>query len=286
VGVNLETIIHSDSKKVVIGNNQPFVIIGERINPTGRKILAAEMEAGDFHRVQKDALAQAQAGAHVIDVNAGIPLADEAAILAEAIIVVQDAVDVPISIDSSIVDALKSGLKVCKGKPLVNSVTGEEERLSSVLPLVADHGAAVIGITNDERGISPDPQVRFDIARRIIERAESYGIPRNDILIDLLTMPIGAVPDAVVVFMDVLRRLKNELGVNTVCGVSNISFGMPDRISLNTSFLSMAIGAGLTSAILNPLNDSIVTSILACDVLMDRDEFAMNWINARAASNP
>ena len=282
----METIIHSDSKKVVIGNNQPFVIIGERINPTGRKILAAEMEAGDFHRVQKDALAQVQAGAHVIDVNAGIPLADEAAILAEAIIVVQDAVDVPISIDSSIVDALKSGLKVCKGKPLVNSVTGEEERLSSVLPLVADHGAAVIGITNDERGISPDPQVRFDIARRIIERAESYGIPRNDILIDPLTMPIGAVPDAVVVFMDVLRRLKNELGVNTVCGVSNISFGMPDRLSLNTSFLSMAIGAGLTSAILNPLNDSIVTSILACDVLMDRDEFAMNWINARAASNP
>lgn len=282
----METIIHSDSKKVRIGNNQSFVIIGERINPTGRKILAAEMEAGDFRRVQKDALAQVQAGAQVIDVNAGIPLADEAAILAEAIIVVQDAVDVPISIDSSIVDALKSGLKVCKGKPLVNSVTGEEERLSSVLPLVADYGAAVIGITNDERGISPDPQVRFDIARRIIERAESYGIPRDDLLIDPLTMPIGAVPDAVVVFMDVLRRLKNELGVNTVCGVSNISFGMPDRISLNTSFLSMAIGAGLTSAILNPLDDSIVTSILACNVLMDRDEFAMNWINARAASNP
>ena len=257
-------------------------MIGERINPSGRSKLAMEMEAGNFERVRKDALAQVQAGAQVVDVNAGIPLADEPALLAEAIRVVQDAVEAPICIDSSVVPALKAGLGVCRGKPLVNSVTGEEERLRTILPMVAERGAAVIGITNDERGISHDPDLRFEIACKIVERAESYGIPRSDILIDPLTMPVGAVSNAVLIFLDVLRRVHNELGVNTVCGASNIAFGMPDRPRLSCSFIAMAIGAGLTSAILNPLDESMLHTVLACDVLMDRDEYAMQWINARA----
>jgi 5-methyltetrahydrofolate--homocysteine methyltransferase len=278
----METILASPYKEVVVGPGRPFVMIGERINPTGRKKLGAEMESGDFHRVRDEALTQVAAGAQVLDVNAGIPLADEPALLAQAIQIVQDAVDVPLCIDSSVIAALEAGLRVYRGKPLVNSVTGEEERLTRVLPLVAEYGAAVIGITNDERGISNDPQVRFEIACKIVERAEYYGIPRQDILIDPLTMPVGAVSNAALVFVEILSRVKSELEVNTVCGISNISFGMPDRVGLNSACLAILIGAGLTSAILNPLDESIRNMVLACDVLMDRDEYAVNWINARA----
>jgi 5-methyltetrahydrofolate--homocysteine methyltransferase len=191
-----DTVISSEKKEVVIGFDRPFVIIGERINPTGRKVLAAEMAEGNYSRVEWDAVAQVQAGAHMLDVNAGIPLADEPAILAEAVTLVQRITDVPLSIDSSIVAALESGLAAYKGKALVNSVTGEEERLESVLPLVKKHGAAVVAISNDETGISEDPDERFAVAKKIVERAEDHGIPRSDVVVDPLVMPVGAINQA------------------------------------------------------------------------------------------
>jgi 5-methyltetrahydrofolate--homocysteine methyltransferase len=274
----METVLTSPTKQVHIGPERPFVIIGERINPTNRTRLAAEMAAGNFDRVQADALAQVAAGAHVLDVNAGIPLADEPAILAEAIRVLQTIVDVPLSIDSSIIAALEAGLGAYQGKALVNSVTGEQERLEIVLPLVKKHGAAVIGVSNDETGISEDPDVRFAVAKRIVERAESYGIPRQDVLIDPLVMPIGAMRSAGPSAFAVLRRVRDELGVNTVCGASNVSFGLPDRASLNAAFLTMAIAEGLTSAITNPLEEQIRKSIYAADVMMGRDENCAAWL--------
>jgi 5-methyltetrahydrofolate--homocysteine methyltransferase len=277
----MDTIITSPTREVRIGPGRPFVIIGERINPTGRKKLAAEMAAGDYDRVRSDAIAQVQAGALMLDVNAGIPMADEPAILAESIRIVQALVDVPLSIDSSIVAALKAGLKAYQGKPLVNSVTGEDERLEAVLPLVAEHHAAVIGISNDETGISEDPNVRFSIAKKIVERAESYGIPRKDVLIDPLVMPIGAVRSAGTVVFAIVRRVQEELGVNTVCGASNVSFGLPDRVILNATFLAMAIAAGMTSAITNPLEEQIHKTILATNVLMGVDENCEAWLRAQ-----
>src|SRR5437667_5323800 len=229
-----DTIISSATRELVIGFERPFVIIGERINPTGRKMLAAEMVAGDFSRVESDALAQVAAGAHMLDVNAGIPLADEPKILAETIQLVQSLVDVPLSIDSSIVAALEAGLAVYKGKPLLNSVTGEEERLEAVLPLVKKYGAAVVAISNDETGISEDPDVRFEVAKRIVHRARDHGIPYSDIVVDPLVMPVGALNQAGRQVMHLLKRLKTELKVNTTCGASNFSFGLPNRHGLNS----------------------------------------------------
>ena len=281
----METLLTSPTRTVRIGPDQPFVMIGERINPTGRKLLAAEMAAGNFDRVRSDAIAQAAAGAQMLDVNAGIPLADEPGILAEAIRVVQSVVDVPLSIDSSIVAALAAGLAAYQGKPLVNSVTGEEERLDSVLPLVAQYHAAVIGISNDETGISEDPDVRFEIARRIVLRAESYGIPREDVIIDPLAMPIGAVRYAGLTLFKLVRRLRDDLGVNTCCGASNISFGLPNRPALNAAFLSMAIAAGMTCAITNVMPPEIRTMILAADVMMGRDENCTVWLKAERAAS-
>jgi 5-methyltetrahydrofolate--homocysteine methyltransferase len=282
----MDTLLTSINKTVTIGPDQPFVIIGERINPTGRKRLAAEMAGWNFERVITDAIAQVQAGAHMLDVNAGIPLADEPAILAEAIRIVQSVVDVPLSIDSSVVKALEAGLAAYRGKPLVNSVTGEDERLDTVLPLVAKYGAAVIGISNDETGISEDPNERFKIAKKIVERAESYGIPRQDVLIDPLAMPVGAVRMAGAALFTLVRRLREELGVNTVCGASNISFGLPDRATLNDTFVAMAIAAGMTCAITNPLDESIRKSILAADVMMGHDENCTAWLNAHREDMP
>jgi 5-methyltetrahydrofolate--homocysteine methyltransferase len=276
----LETIISSKTKTVIIGPDRPFTIIGERINPTGRKLLAAEMAAGSFERVVKDALAQVEAGATLLDVNAGIPLADEPAILAQAIKIVQSVTDVPLSIDSSIVAALKSGLEAYEGKALLNSVTGEEERLETVLPLVKKHGAAVIGISNDETGISEDPEVRFAVAKKIVERAMDYGIPKEDVLIDPLVMPIGAMRTAGRQVFAILRRVREELGVNTCCGASNVSFGLPNRAPLNGAFLAMMIANGLTSAITNPLEPEIKHALMAADVLTGNDENCMAWIAA------
>ena len=275
-----DTVICSASREVVIGFDRPFVIIGERINPTGRKLLAAEMKAGDFSRVEADAFAQVAAGAHVLDVNAGIPLADEPALLAQAVRLVQSLTDVPLSIDSSVHEALEAGLEAYQGKALLNSVTGEEDRLEAVLPLVKKHGAAVVAICNDDTGISTDIDVRFDVARKIVNRAADHGIPASDVVVDPLVMPIGAMADAGVQVMKLIRRLRTELKVNTTCGASNISFGLPNRHGLNPTFLAMAIGAGMTSAITNPLEAPVMQAVRGSDVLMDHDPQCTNWIEA------
>ena len=274
------TTISSATREVHIGFDQPFVIIGERINPTGRKILAEEMKNGDYSRVESDALAQVEAGAHMLDVNAGIPLADEPRILAEAVQLVQSITDVPLSIDSSIVEALEAGLAVYQGKALVNSVTGEDEVLERVLPLVAKYKAAVVAISNDETGISEDPNVRFAVAKKIVERAADYGIPYNDIVVDPLVMPIGAINTAGVQVMALVRRLREELKVNTTCGASNVSFGLPNRNGINAAFLTMAMGAGMTSAITSPLHPEVMQAVRGGDVMMGHDPDCRNWIRA------
>jgi 5-methyltetrahydrofolate--homocysteine methyltransferase len=273
-----DTVISSATREAIIGFERPFVLIGERINPTGRKLLAAEMAAGDYSRVKADAIAQVEAGAHMLDVNAGIPLADEPRILAETIQLVQSLTDVPLSIDSSIVAALEAGLQVYKGKALLNSVTGEEERLESVLPLVKKYGAAVVAISNDETGISEDPDVRFEVAKKIVQRAADHGIPYSDIVVDPLVMPVGALNQAGRSVFHLIRRLREELKVNTTCGASNFSFGLPNRHGLNSSFLAMLIGAGMTSAITNPLHPEEVSGIMGADVAMGHDPNCMRWI--------
>ncbi|MGB5486821.1 MAG: dihydropteroate synthase [Lysobacterales bacterium] len=275
-----DTIISSASKEVVIGFDRPFAIIGERINPTGRRLLAEEMKAGDFSRVEADAIAQVAAGAHVLDVNAGVPMADEPALLARAIRLVQSLTGLPLSIDSSMVDALEAGLEAYEGKALLNSVTGEEARLERVLPLVKKHGAAVVAICNDDTGISTDIDVRFEVAKKIIERAADFGIPASDVVVDPLVMPIGAVPDAGTQVLKLIHRLRTELKVNTTCGASNVSFGLPNRAGLNSAFISMAIGAGLTSAITNPMVEGLMQAIRGADVMMNQDPQCMNWIAA------
>jgi 5-methyltetrahydrofolate--homocysteine methyltransferase len=273
-----DTILSSASREVALGFERPFVIIGERINPTGRKALAEQMVAGDFSTVVADTTAQVEAGAQMLDVNAGIPLADEPAILAATVRLVQSLTDVPLSIDSSIVAALEAGLSAYVGKPLVNSVTGEEERLEQVLPLVARHGAAVVAISNDETGISEDPDVRFDVAKRIVERAADHGIPRGDVVVDPLVMPIGAMATAGRQVFRLVRRLREELGVNTTCGASNVSFGLPNRSGLNGAFLTMAIASGMTSAITSPLHEEVRAAVMAADVMMGNDRDCVAWI--------
>ena len=266
-----DTVISSGSKEVVIGFDRPFVMIGERINPTGRKLLAEEMKNGDFSRVQADALAQVAAGAQMLDVNAGIPFADEPALLAEAIRLVQSVTEVPLSIDSSIIEALEAGIEAYDGKPLINSVTGEQEVLDRVLPLVARNGAAVVAISNDETGISEDPDIRFDVAKKIVGAANDYGIPTKDVVVDPLVMPIGAMSNAGKQVFHLVRRLRDELGVNTTCGASNVSFGLPNRHVITGTFLSMAISAGMTSAIMNPLHAEVKSAVMGADVLMGND---------------
>ncbi len=273
-----ETILSSATREVVIGFDRPFVMIGERINPTGRKLLAQEMKDGDFSRVEADAIAQVEAGAHMLDVNAGIPLADEPALMARAIKLVQSVTDVPLSIDSSIIEALEAGIEVYEGKPLINSVTGEDEVLERVLPLVAKAGAAVVAISNDETGISEDPDVRFAVAKRIVERAADYGIPASDVVVDPLVMPIGAMGTAGQQVFALVRRLRDELHVNTTCGASNVSFGLPNRHAVTGTFLSMAIGAGMTSAIMNPMHAEVKTAVTAADVLAGHDLNCASWI--------
>ena len=273
-----KTLVSSATKEVVIGFDQPFVMIGERINPTGRKLLSEEMSIGDFSRVEQDTLAQVAAGAQMLDVNAGIPLADEPKILADTIKLVQSLTDVPLSIDSSIVAALQAGLEVYQGKALLNSVTGEEERLEEVLPLVKKYGCAVVAISNDETGISEDPDVRFAVAKKIVDRAKDYGIPTSDIVVDHLVMPIGALNSAGIQVIKLVRRLQEELKVNTTCGASNVSFGLPNRNGINSAFLTMAIASGLTSAITNPLHESVMQSVLGADVMMGNDPNCVRWI--------
>jgi 5-methyltetrahydrofolate--homocysteine methyltransferase len=274
----VETVLSSRSREVVVSIDRPFVIIGERINPTGRKVLAAEMKEGRMDRVRADALAQVAAGAHMLDVNAGIPQLDEAELLVAAIKAVSEVCDAPICIDSSIIEALEAGLAAYEGKALVNSVTAEEERMERILPLVKKHGAAVIGMANDETGISMVPEERLALARRIIERAADYGIPQEDVIIDPIAMTVAADPTCGVITLETMRLIRDRLGNNMTCGASNVSFGLPDRATVNAAFLPLAMHAGLTCAITNPLVPEVRRAVLAGDLLLGHDEYAMRWI--------
>lgn len=275
-----DTIISSATKDVVIGFDRPFVVIGERINPTGRRLLAEEMRNGDYSRVEQDALAQIAAGAELLDVNAGVPMADEPAIMGECIRLLQKLTDVPLCIDSSMVEALQTGLEAYQGRALLNSVTGEEARLETVLPLVKKYDCAVVAISNDDSGISEDVNVRFNVAKKIVERASDYGIPASSIVVDPLVMPVGAVGQAGRQVMDLVKRLRDDLKVNTTCGASNLSYGLPNRNGLNAAFISMAIGAGMTSAIINPLHTEVMQAVRGGNVVMGHDEQCMEWIKA------
>jgi 5-methyltetrahydrofolate--homocysteine methyltransferase len=274
----LETRLSSRSREVVVSGDLPFVIIGERINPTGRKVLAAEMKEGRMDRVRADAIAQANAGAHMLDVNAGIPAIDEPALLVATIKAVSEVSDLPICIDSSVMEALEAALAAYEGKALVNSVTAEDERMDRILPLVKKHGAAVIGMANDETGISMVPEERLAIARRIVERAAEYGIPKEDVIIDPIAMTVAADPTCGLITLETMRLIRNELGNNMTCGASNVSFGLPDRATVNAAFLPLAMHAGLTCAITNPLVPEVRRAVLAGDLLLGHDEYAMRWI--------
>jgi 5-methyltetrahydrofolate--homocysteine methyltransferase len=278
----MDTVLRSRSKTVTIGAQQPFCIIGERINPTGRKKLAEELRGGDLSTVEVDAHAQVDAGADMLDVNAGIPLVDESELLATMLQTVQGAVDAPICIDSSVIEALEAGLAVYDGKALVNSVTGEDERLEEILPLVARHGAAVIGLANDETGIPETPQQRLEIATKIVSAAGDHGIPPEDVVIDPLAMTVGADTEAVTTTLQTIRLIRDTLGVNMCLGASNVSFGLPERHVLNAAFLPMAMAAGLTSAIMSTA-DVCIQSVRAADLLLGHDAWGASWIAAHRA---
>ena len=286
------TVLESKTKTVIIGFDEPFTVIGERINPTGRKKLAAELEMGNFETVLKDALEQVACGATVLDINSGAVFTNmmaqdpryadnnfvEPPLMKQLIEMVQGVVDVPLCIDSSVPGALEAGLMACEGRPLLNSVTGEEERLELVLPLVKKYNVPVVAISNDDTGISQDPDVRFAVAKKIVERAADFGIPAHDIVVDPLVMPIGAMSTAGNQVFALVRRLREELGVNTTCGASNISFGLPQRHGVNAAFLPMAISAGMTSAIMNPVRQVEMEAIRAANMLMNHDPNGGEWI--------
>ena len=290
----MHTVVSSPTRTVLIGPGHPFATIGERINPTGRKKLAAEMMAGDFSRVAADALAQVRAGAHILDVNAGVPTAEphriEPELLVRAIEIVQSVTDLPLSIDSSVVPALIAGIQAAKGRPIVNSVTGEDDRLETILPIVAEYDLPVIGICNDESGISYDPRVRLEVGRKIVKRAAAYGIKPEDVILDPLAMPVGAINTAGIDLFMLVRMIREELGCNTMCGASNISFGLPNRHLIDATFMPMAMAAGMTTAIVNVLNTQVRQAIYAADMLMGKDESCMRYLSAmresaRAAEN-
>jgi 5-methyltetrahydrofolate--homocysteine methyltransferase len=274
----METKVSSPSKEVIIGDNQPTVLIGERINPTGKKKLAEALKAGDLEIVRKEALAQTQAGADIIDVNVGVFGIDEAALLPKAVQAVMKTVDTPLCIDSSNPDALEAALKVYKGKPLVNSVSGEEHSLKRILPLIKKHGAAVIGLVQDDKGIPKDTEGRVRIAHKIVEKVEAAGIPREDLVIDCLAFAVGAEPDSGVEVIEAIRRIKAELGVNMTMGASNVSFGLPDRELLNNAFVVMATAAGATCLIVDVAK--VRSIILAADLVLGRDKRARRYIEA------
>lgn len=280
----METVLRSASKEVVIGAGRPFCIIGERINPTGRKIFQEQLRRDDLSRVEIDVAQQVAGGAMVLDVNMGAPLADETELMVKAVKLIQSLTDLPLCLDSSIVEVLEAGLATYEGKALVNSVTAEDERLEAILPLVARHGAAVIGLPNDEEEIPEDPARRLELARKIIDTATGrYGIPVEDVLIDPLAMPIGADTSVVLRTLETLELLRSEFGVNTTLGASNVSFGMPHRAALVAAFLPMASRAGLTSAIMDARSPELVRAARACDVLLNRDDWGASWIAAHRA---
>jgi 5-methyltetrahydrofolate--homocysteine methyltransferase len=278
----MDTVLRSRSTTVTIGADKPFCIIGERINPTGRKKLAEDLRNGDLSTVALDTRSQVEAGADMVDVNAGIPLVDEAELLATMLQTVQAEADIPICIDSSVIEALEAGLAVYEGKALVNSVTGEDERLEESLPLVARHGAAVIGLANDETGIPETPQQRLEIATKIVSAAGDHGIPPEDVVIDPLAMTVGADTEAVTTTLQTIRLIRDTLGVNMCLGASNVSFGLPERFVLNAAFLPMAMAAGLTSAIMSTA-EVCVNSVRAADLLLGHDPWGASWIAAHRA---
>jgi 5-methyltetrahydrofolate--homocysteine methyltransferase len=277
---NLTTLLTSKTKTVEINRLQPTVMIGERINPTGRKEVLAALQAGDFDMVRRDATSQVAAGAPVLDVNAGVPGADEPALLTKVMQVVMEVVDVPLSIDTANPKALAAALEVYQGKPLINSTNGEEKNLAAVLPLAKEHGAAVISLCMDEDGIPPTAEGRLKVAAKIIARAGRLGIPMEDIVVDPLTMALGADSAAARVTLETIRLVVQEFGVNMTLGASNVSFGLPDRKYLNAAFLTMALQAGVTCPITNPLVTEINTAVLALDLCLGRDDYGMRWIKA------
>jgi 5-methyltetrahydrofolate--homocysteine methyltransferase len=279
----VDTVLQSRSRTVTIAIDKPFCVIGERINPTGRKAFAQELREGNLDRVIEDADAQIAMGADMLDVNAGIPLVDEAELLAQMIRLLQDHTDMPLCIDSSVIEALEAGLDAYDGKALVNSVTGEDERLELILPIVAKHGAAVIGLTNDETGIPETAEKRLEIARKIVSVAGDHGIPPQDVVLDPLAMTVGADPQAVRITLDAIEMIRDELGVNMCLGASNVSFGLPERHTLNAAFLAMGSAHGLTSAIMNALSEECVRSVRASDLMLGKDEWGANWISAHRA---
>ena len=274
----MKTVLRSAKKTVVISPDDPFVVIGERINPTNRKKLAEELRNMNYTRAKADAIAQVEAGAHMIDVNCGVPGADEPAILKGAVEVLQETVDVPLCLDSSRLDALEAALPAYKGKALINSVTGEDKTLDRLLPVIKKYNAAVIGITHDEAGISKDPQVRLAVARKIVKRAGDYGVPPEDVIIDTICMPVGADSTLGRVALDTVRLVRQELGVNISLGAGNVGFGMPDRPALTASLIELGMPLGLTASIANPLEPEIARAILAADLMLGKDKFGMKWM--------
>jgi 5-methyltetrahydrofolate--homocysteine methyltransferase len=278
----MDTVLQSRSKTVVIGSDKPFCIIGERINPTGRKAFQAQLQAGDLQQLETDVAEQVAGGADVLDVNVGDPLADEIELMRSAIPLIQGLTDLPLVIDSSVIEALEAGLGAYEGKALVNSVTAEDDRLEAILPLVAKHGAAVIALPNDDE-IPMEPQRRLELARKIVSVAADHGIPPQDIVIDPLAMPVGAEPRAVTLFIETVRLIRDDLGVNMTCGASNTSFGLPGRQVLGAGFLGIAASHGLTSAIMDARAPICVEAVRAADFLLGHDEWGARWIAAHRA---
>lgn len=274
----MHTVLSSPGKTVTIGHDQPFCIIGERINPTGRKQYQLQLRAGDLSAIEKDVLTQIAGGADVLDVNMGVPLTDEPALLANAIKLIQSITDTPICIDSSIIEALQAGLEAYQGKALVNSVTGEDERMELVLPLIKRHGAAIIALPNDETGIPATAAERIVITEKIVRAVEKHGIPLEDLVIDPLAMTVGADPEAVKITLETIYLIREKWGLNMTLGASNISFGLPYRHALNAAFLPAAMSHGLTSAVMDARTPLIVESVRAADLLLGLDPWGSNWI--------
>jgi 5-methyltetrahydrofolate--homocysteine methyltransferase len=280
----METVLSSASRELRIGGDNPFCIIGERINPTGRKVFQEQLRRGDLSRIEIDVAQQLAGGAMVLDVNMGAPLCDEAELMTQAVTLIQSLCDLPLCLDSSIIEVLEAGLAAYQGKALVNSVTAEDERLDQILPLVKRYGAAVIALPNDELEIPEQPARRLELARKIVHVAtEKYGIPVEDIVIDPLAMPIGADTLLVLRTLETIELLRQELGVNMTLGASNVSFGMPDRGSIGAAFLPMAITSGLTSAIMDARSPQLVQAVKAADLLTNRDPWGAGWIAAHRA---
>jgi len=280
----LHTVLRSASKEVVIGSDKPFCVIGERINPTGRRIFQEQLRAGDLSAIERDVAAQVAGGANVLDVNMGVPLTDEAELLVKAIKLVQSLTDLPICIDSSVVEALEAGLAAYQGRALVNSITAEDERMEQILPLVKKYDAAVVALPNDHDEIPMEAEKRLALTEKIVRVAtEEYGIPIEDIVIDPLAMPIGADSTVGRVTLEVIRGIRERWGMNTTCGASNVSFGMPGRHAINSAWLPLAMSAGMTSAIMDARTPQIVDAVRASDLLLGNDEWGMSWIAAHRA---